>query len=109
VIGSASDIVGVWIEPVMAQLMMILFAMDKSLPLAISYLAFHPTATTIKEATLQRPKALSASQNPGGGQIPPAQRHGCTLISKFCRLALIFVVGVLSCARLRIRVQPLAG
>jgi hypothetical protein len=27
VIGSASDIVGVWIEPVIAQLMMILFAM----------------------------------------------------------------------------------
>jgi hypothetical protein len=35
VIGSASDIVGVWIEPVSAQLMMILFAMVVSLLLAV--------------------------------------------------------------------------
>jgi hypothetical protein len=32
VIGSASDIVGVWIEPVIAQLMMILFAIGSFLP-----------------------------------------------------------------------------
>jgi hypothetical protein len=32
VIGSASDMVGVWIEPVIAQLMMILFAIGSFLP-----------------------------------------------------------------------------
>jgi hypothetical protein len=33
VIGSASDIVGVWIEPVIAQLITILFAIGRFLPL----------------------------------------------------------------------------
>jgi hypothetical protein len=33
VIGNASDMVGVWIEPVIAQLMMILLAIDVSFPL----------------------------------------------------------------------------
>jgi len=61
VIGSASDMVGVWIEPVSAQLMMILFAMVIALLVAIigrpaavllarravSYPAFYLTATII--------------------------------------------------------------
>ena len=51
-IGSASDMVGVWIEPVIAQLMMILLAMVRfSLQSVTGYLFSFPRgATIVKDA-----------------------------------------------------------
>jgi hypothetical protein len=49
VIGNASDMVGVWIEPVIAQLMMILFAM-----VAVSLLPTGPSADLLSAAAASR-------------------------------------------------------
>jgi hypothetical protein len=93
--------VGVWIAPVIAQLMMVLFAMVALLvagcrPSGRAFLAnrYDPKRWhCIQAENPPVPRQVGSKS----GQILPARRRGFTLYSKFCRLGLI-CLGILSAA-----------
>src|SRR5579872_4312611 len=72
VIGSASDMVGVWIEPVIAQLMTSLFAMDHFLPLSPAGGGSAP-ATSVRRHLRQGRPFVQAEKpaSPGGRPASP--------------------------------------
>jgi hypothetical protein len=85
VTGSASDIVGVWIDPVIAQLMMILFAIGVSLPLRFYFGAY-------------RTVRIAATSLPGGRGAHAARRGGRPLPERA-------VISRLSCSGHHFRVM----
>jgi hypothetical protein len=92
--------VGVWIDPVIAQLMMVLFAMVVPPGGRRPVDPFIPRQALRSSTLRRRSSGKSASSPLAGGessQILPARRRGFTLYSKFCRLSVI-CLGTLSAA-----------